>query len=193
MGAVSAFGKIASLGDFIRIGAPAGVVDPWDRWLQQTLEAARAACGTDWQACYLSAPIWRFVLGPGLAGSQAVAGIMMASVDRVGRQFPLTLFAILPGTGSSPSDTWFADLEDVALDTLDDAASLGTLRAALARVAAAVPGPDPVPASGHSLWVAQWEGAVQRLAFAGLPPPYAAALLFAPARWRATAPQEVRT
>nr|WP_272911548.1 type VI secretion system-associated protein TagF [Loktanella sp. M215] len=191
VGAVSAFGKIAALGDFVRIGAPSGFTDRWDRWLQQTMIAARTACGADWQRCYLSAPIWRFVLAPGLAGAQGVAGVMMPSVDRVGRQFPLALFAILPKDVPTPADAWFARLEDVALATLDDAATRDTLMAALDDLAPP-PGAAATPASGQSHWTAHCDGIIQRFQFAGWPPPDAAADFFDPARWPGAIPQEAR-
>ena len=48
----------------------------------------------------MMAPIWRFALAPGVAGPLPMLGVMMPSVDRVGRQFPLTLAA--PMAEASP-------------------------------------------------------------------------------------------
>jgi type VI secretion system protein ImpM len=48
-----------------------------------------------WLSSYLTGPIWRFVLAPGVCGNGAYAGILAPSVDRVGRYFPLTLLARL--------------------------------------------------------------------------------------------------
>ena len=120
-----AFGKLPALGDFLKMDLPASFVDPWDRWLQEGMLAARGALGDRWQDCYFSAPIWRFNLSPGLAGAAPMTGVMMSSVDRVGRQFPLTL-ASPQADGSAPilqhvlSATTFEALENVALDALED-------------------------------------------------------------------------
>lgn len=138
-----AFGKMPSLGDFFRLEVPQSFVDPWDRWLQEAILAARAALGARWQDSYFSAPIWRFSLAPGLAGPDAAAGIMMMSVDRVGRQFPLTLVQALP-EGTDPlgwhltAGALFAALEAVALDALEDAMTRERLAALLGALAVPV-------------------------------------------------------
>lgn len=129
-----AFGKMPALGDFFRIALPPGFEAPWDEWVQEGLLAARAALADRWQDCFFSAPIWRFTLAPTLAGRAAVQGVLMASVDRVGRQFPLTLVAALRGAGPPDvvtahltADACFAELEDVALDALDDRMTIRAL------------------------------------------------------------------
>lgn len=132
-----------SLGDFFRVELPQGFVDPWDRWMQEGLVAAKAALGPRWQDNYFSAPIWRFSLSPGLAGAAAVFGVMMMSVDRVGRQFPLTLAMTLPD-GTDPllahlgGDRVFVALEAVALDALEDTMTRERLAANLD----AIPAPE---------------------------------------------------
>jgi type VI secretion system protein ImpM len=131
---IAAYGKIPALGDFFRINAPQSFVGPWDRWVQDALLAGRQACGAGWQDCYMSAPIWRFTLAPGLAGPAGAIGVMMPSVDRVGRQFPLTLFAsttVDPVTAHRTNAAFFEALEETALDTLSDNASRESLAAAL--------------------------------------------------------------
>lgn len=85
------FGKLPSLGDFASRRLPAAFVQPWDRWLQRSLLAARRELGELWLDTYLVAPVLRFWLAPGVLGSEAWAGLMMPSVDRVGRHFPLTI------------------------------------------------------------------------------------------------------
>jgi type VI secretion system protein ImpM len=126
-GSFGAFGKIPALGDFFRLNVTQDFVSAWDDWLQHALVAARTRLGADWQDRYMSAPIWRFSLSPGLAGREAVIGVMMPSVDRVGRQFPLTLVSAVPTYAPlrtlALQDTVFAALEDIALDALDDDAT----------------------------------------------------------------------
>ncbi len=94
--AFGAYGKIPGMGDFLRIGVSASFVKVWDDWMQRSLLAAQQALGLHWQEAYFSAPIWRFTLQPQHTGVAAMSGILMASVDRVGRQYPLTLVAQHP-------------------------------------------------------------------------------------------------
>lgn len=125
MAGFGAYGKMPSLGDFFRLGAPPLFVEPWDSWLQEGIVALRGILGDRWQACYLSAPVWRFSLGAGVAGPDVTIGVLMPSVDRVGRQFPLTLLAPVSETRSAlrthlAAGPQFELLEEIALDTLDD-------------------------------------------------------------------------
>ncbi len=123
-GPFGAFGKIPALGDFLRTDMPVGFVDAWDYWLQMLLQAARRDLGPRWPDGYMTAPIWRFTLAQGLAGRLPVIGILMPSVDRVGRLFPLTLAAALPQGAPVilthfAADAGFARLEELALDALE--------------------------------------------------------------------------
>jgi type VI secretion system protein ImpM len=98
------YGKLPAIGDFASRRLPHGFVEPWDAWLAQGLARWRDD-DPDWLAAYLAGPIWSFrigprVLSPGRDGS-AWAGILMPSVDRVGRYFPLTVAAPV-GSGSVP-------------------------------------------------------------------------------------------
>ena len=85
------FGKLPNLGDFASRRLPEGFVHRWDSWLQRGMAEARDDLTQDWLAGYLVAPIHRFWLAPGLLGAAGWAGLLMPSVDRVGRHFPLTL------------------------------------------------------------------------------------------------------
>jgi len=121
-----AFGKMPCLGDFFRLNLGHDFVTTWDAWLQEGIVALRGVMGDNWQDMYMSAPIWRFTLSPGMAGKAAMLGVVMPSVDRVGRQFPLTIAAALPEGGSALLDHFaagpvFVQLEGIALDALDDA------------------------------------------------------------------------
>ncbi|MGV8986885.1 MAG: type VI secretion system-associated protein TagF [Cypionkella sp.] len=153
-----AFGKMPALGDFFRIGAASEVVTPWDAWLQQALQAARATLGARFEACYMSAPIWRFALAPAVAGGQGVLGVLMPSVDRVGRQFPLTLFVQTGLQEQAPLRNliWQAPvleaLEALALDCLDDAMTRETLQDRLSPLALReVGGPSSIGTFGSAL------------------------------------------
>ncbi|MVO18680.1 type VI secretion system-associated protein TagF [Rhodobacteraceae bacterium CY05] len=138
-----AFGKMPSVGDFFRIAPPPGFVRVWDDWLQGVLLAGQGSHGPYWDGYYMSAPIWRFTLSPGLAGTEKVIGVLMPSVDRVGRRFPLTLMAALPTPGPAAlahlaESALFERLEDLALAALEDSMTREKLASDLAEI--------PIPA-----------------------------------------------
>lgn len=173
MAGFAAFGKMPALGDFVRIGAVPAFVTPWDHWVQDSLVSGRQACGDRWLDCYFSAPIWRFSLPPGLAGPGGILGIIMPSVDRVGRQFPLTLFTT---TGSATanhrtSGKAFAALENIALDALSDDATRDSLAAALTTVPPAALKPPNQMSDHRSTWSALVEGGTRYVTFGGMPSP----------------------
>ncbi|KJS40874.1 type VI secretion system-associated protein TagF [Roseovarius sp. BRH_c41] len=133
-----AFGKIPSMGDFLRLDLPVSFLSPWDDWLQRSIVSVRDKLGQGWDAAYMSARIWRFTLPPQVVGPTAVSGIMMPSVDRVGRQYPLTL-ACAHATSATAlvhfaNCTVFEALEDIALAALEDDFSRDSLIAALKNV-----------------------------------------------------------
>lgn len=109
----------------MRIGLARGFVTAWDAWLQDCLPKVRAALGSRWNETYMTAPIWRFSLAPGVVGDAAWIGVMMASNDRVGRHFPLTLAAPI-ATGASHieahfiGDSTYLEMEGAALSALDE-------------------------------------------------------------------------
>jgi type VI secretion system protein ImpM len=193
---VGFYGKLPCRGDFLQRRVPGEFVEPWDAWLRECLTESRRQLQERWLDAYLVSPVWRFVLAGGLCGAKTYAGVLLPSVDLVGRYFPLTIVAgwevalsafVLAGSQGS----WFELIQALALEALeaplldlDDfdrrVAATGT------RVDAAEQGsarleermPDPV-----SLW---WtEGSNDRdpdvLCVSGLPDPGAfAAMLSGP-------------
>ena len=105
--------------------APQGFVDAWDAWLQECLHVSRQHLAERWLDIYLTSPVWRFLLAEGVCGESAYAGVMLPSVDRVGRYFPLTLVAPLePGScmleaACGAGRAWFDAAEELALRALD--------------------------------------------------------------------------
>ncbi len=118
------YGKLPGLGDFVTRRLPAEFIQPWDLWLRESLASSQGQLGDAWLDIYLTSPLWRFILSPGVAGQGAWAGVLMPSVDRVGRYFPLTLAAPLaPGTdlvGLMNTTDWFERAEVLALSGLED-------------------------------------------------------------------------
>ncbi|MDT8345342.1 MAG: type VI secretion system-associated protein TagF [Thermohalobaculum sp.] len=152
MGGFGYYGKIPAQGDFLRRGLTPGFVEPWDRWLQALMLSGRASLGAGWQDAYFSAPIWRFALPGGVCGPAAVAGVLMPSVDRVGRQFPLTLAAEIEAPSAlaayRAAAPAFGALEEAALAMLDDGAAREMLERRLGAVA---PGPVPGEVAAHQV------------------------------------------
>jgi type VI secretion system protein ImpM len=117
------FGKIPALGDFASRRLPQEFIDVWDLWLQHGMAASRASLGARWLESYLTSPIWYFGLFPGVIGAQAWTGLLMPSVDKVGRHFPLTIAVPFdPGENSIVAmferQDWYARLGQIALATL---------------------------------------------------------------------------
>ncbi len=119
------FGKLPSRGDFIGRQLPKAFVAPWDAWLQVAIAHSRTRLGEDtWREYYCVSPIWRFALGAGLCGADAYAGILMPSMDRVGRYYPLIIAAPLVPDSSllalpMASEAWFQQAERLALGALE--------------------------------------------------------------------------
>jgi type VI secretion system protein ImpM len=120
---VGLYGKLPSHGDFLRRRAPDAFVDAWDAWLQQCIAASRAALGDRWLDLYLTSPVWRFVCTAHVCGPAPVLGLMVPSVDRVGRYFPLTIVAEAPSdvgalVAASEGQGFFAMAEQLLVDTM---------------------------------------------------------------------------
>jgi type VI secretion system protein ImpM len=123
---VGFYGKLPALGDFIGRRVPGPLLEAWDAWMQSVIAASREALGAAWQDMYLTAPMWRFFAHAGVLAAQPVAGIVFPSVDRVGRCFPFTVFALLPDDAAGlvvaeKCSDWYERLEDLLLAQLEDA------------------------------------------------------------------------
>jgi type VI secretion system protein ImpM len=90
LGTPSWFGKLPGTGDFARRRLDDDFLQPWDQWLQNGLMRLRNL-HDDWMTHYLRAPLWYFALGEHVIDTKPWVGVMMPSVDSVGRYFPLTL------------------------------------------------------------------------------------------------------
>jgi type VI secretion system protein ImpM len=118
-------GKIPARGDFVQAGLPRDFVDPWHDWQSTVIAGSRTLMGEAWLDAFLESPVWRFVLPPGLSGQRAAVGLIMPSVDKVGRYFPLT-FAALPPEGTPNAEEWsewLDQVEDLGRLALDEDAS----------------------------------------------------------------------
>lgn len=168
--AVGFFGKLPARGDFVRAGLPSSFVNPWDSWLQAAIASARSTLGEAWLPAWMEAPVWRFLLAPGLCGDQAALGVWMPSVDRVGRHFPLTCACLgvdmagLAATGAG----FLAAAEDAGLDALAHDLDPAAL---MDRLAAAPEGgalPLETPQGAASVW---WTDGAPRVPATGFSAP----------------------
>ena len=144
-------GKLPSLGDFASRRLSPEFLATWDGWLASGLQQLRERDPAGWLDAYLANPTRRFLLMPGVlpgrAGQQAWAGVLMPSVDRVGRYFPFTIAqpTALPASIQQMQSLWFwlGRLDDLAADALHDDWTVDRLEAELAHMA----GPDLTPLS----------------------------------------------
>ena len=90
------FGKLPAHGDFIYRDLPPSFINVWDEWLQGYVGSVKEQLGDAWLDVYLTSPIWRFAFGEGVIDENVWAGIMLPSVDRVGRYFPFSIATKLP-------------------------------------------------------------------------------------------------
>jgi type VI secretion system protein ImpM len=115
-------GKLPARGDFVSRGLPRSFADPWDEWLGRVMTGSREILGEAWLPAWLEAPIWRFALPAGHCGPDAVAGVILPSIDRAGRHWPLTLAAVLPGHRGAPvpDEAWLQALEAAGLEAVTE-------------------------------------------------------------------------
>lgn len=150
------WGKLPASGDFVGRGLPASFIAAWDRLVSRHLVGRLAPART---LCFLlPAP----PAGP-------MTGVVVASADRAGRRFPLTLAAALPAPG--PPD-WYA-----ALAALGREAAAGDLDpVALEARLAALP-PDPAGDAAAAALLLWTPGEEPRAADPEAPGPLLDALL----------------
>jgi type VI secretion system protein ImpM len=129
------YGKLPARGDFVRGALPRDFTDHWDAWLNPAIAGSRQRMGEDWLPAFLEAPVWRFALSAGLCGNRSALGLMLPSVDRAGRYFPLT-FAALYDDGGAPGDdpAWLDGCEAAGRAALEQDAGPEQLGAMLGRL-----------------------------------------------------------
>jgi type VI secretion system protein ImpM len=136
-GAPGWFGKLPNVGDFASRRLPDEFIRRWDGWLQAGLAQARAEQGEGWLAGYLVAPIRRFWLASGVISERGWGGLIMPSVDRVGRHFPLTLAQPMETLAQAvAANGWFAAADAAARRVLDLDYTIAELEQSLAALAA---------------------------------------------------------
>jgi type VI secretion system protein ImpM len=131
------FGKVRSHGDFVSRRLPPQLASRWDGWLQSCIVASRDELGATWLPAYLTSPVWRFAFSGGGADGAGWAGVLMPSVDRVGRHFPLMIGAAFAAEVSlldivEHGRRWHDAVETLARSALEDDFQLACFDAPLA-------------------------------------------------------------
>ena len=142
------FGKVVMLGDFGHRRLPQEFIAVCDPWLSHCISSSRAQLGPAWLDTYLTAPLWRFAWAPGVVDEQWWFGVLMPSVDAVGRYFPLVVCAAnqrppMTADALDGLSSWYAHAGEAALATLQPGASLEVFEADLARAAQLQVSPKP--------------------------------------------------
>lgn len=144
------FGKLPAHGDFIHRNLPTKLINEWDSWLQTFIGSTQERLGSAWLEIYLTSPIWRFCLAQGAVDGNNWAGIVLPSVDRVGRYFPFSVLRKLPENVALcefmyAEQGWFEAIESAALRALDGQIQTDQLLQAL----------NQAPLIGHSSYLRQ--------------------------------------
>lgn len=134
------FGKLPSRGDFVRVGLSRALASAWDGWLQGVMPKSHEG-----DAMLRRAPVWRFAVGAGVCGPCAACGVLLPSIDRVGRTFPLLIAA----EAATPTDAFLDAAEQIGCDAIVQATSPELLARQL------LDAPRPAPAS-HPHCSARW-------------------------------------
>jgi len=118
------FGKLPLHGDFIYRNLPNDCMNSWDEWLQRYIGGSREELGNEWLDIYLTSPIWRFAMSEGVLDGSAWMGMMVPSVDRVGRYFPISVLSEIPPQVNlfeymMLQTDWFEQVEQRIINALD--------------------------------------------------------------------------
>ncbi|PMR67026.1 type VI secretion system-associated protein TagF [Halomonas heilongjiangensis] len=118
-------GKLPCRGDFVRRRVAGDFLSAWDPWLSRCMHDSHRLLGEGWLDAYLTSPLWRFAVSAGVCGEKPATGLLMPSVDAVGRYYPLTLVGALPAESSLfglavQEGAWFEELEALAMSVLED-------------------------------------------------------------------------
>ena len=160
------FGKLPGTGDFAQRRLSHRFIQVWDAWLQLNLFELRNL-HEDWSEKYLQAPVWHFRLGADLINANEWIGVLMPSVDSVGRYFPLTLAVELFPLNDELADAqeyiqqWWSVSAELALRALEGDQDAASFDIALSEVfklkkplGVHIPVLDKTPPEGYSLWLA---------------------------------------
>lgn len=142
------YGKHPAKGDFLDVGL--GSLKPaLEAWLDTVLAETRHGLAEAWEPVWAAARPLRFWIGSEIWG-EAVAGVMLPSTDKVGRQFPLVILGAGAECPPPPvlhtQQDWHAAVEAhlrALCAAQDTAPTLDALNP---------PPPTPVPVGPSDFW-----------------------------------------
>jgi type VI secretion system protein ImpM len=149
--AVAWYGKLPGTGDFASRRLDADQIETIDAWLTDIMVALRAHDPEGWLNAYLASPSWRFAWLPDAAPAPLSGltwiGVVMPSVDSVGRYFPLIFLHGLEQMPTAATEvdalmSWLTRLDDIAAAALDEDWVIDQLESALSALGL----PEPVAA-----------------------------------------------
>lgn len=138
------YGKHPGFGDFLSWGMDRSAFGRLEAWVQEVLPSTREQLGDSWDVVWDTAPDLHFWIGPEVLGAP-LCGVWRASVDRVGRKYPLMLGLTGPVT-PPPVNPAFDPAPFAALDV--HLARIGDITAGQGGVQSLVAGFDLPPVSG---------------------------------------------
>lgn len=167
-------GKLPSTGDFASRRLDPSQVESLDRWLSSLMLALKEREPDRWLDAYLASPSWRFLWMPQAMPppwqGRAWIGVVIPSVDRVGRYFPLALIQpldALPRTAAEMESAWrwLQKIDEAAADALDGDWTIEALEEELLRIG--VPASSSLENIEASNDLANLGASVQTLSLAG--------------------------
>lgn len=123
-------GKIPGHGDFVSRNIPDEFMFPWNQWVQTVVGVSQEQQENLWLQTFLTSPVWRFAMSPGVCGAYGMIGIMIPSVDRVGRYYPFTLASQSYGDPLHHlinDEEWYNNSEDLIISALEDDIKIDSL------------------------------------------------------------------
>lgn len=124
--AVLGFGKVPAWPEYLRCGVRGDVAGELENWLAKASEWGATHRGDVWKDLRASFPL-QFVLRS-IHTDAVVTGVIVPSADSVGRQFPLTIAAVVPVRGAGST----SHVAPLAFATFLEAAARELPRAAAA-------------------------------------------------------------
>lgn len=167
-------GKLPSTGDFASRRLDPSQVESLDRWLSSLMLALKEREPDRWLDAYLASPSWRFLWMPQAMPppwqGRAWIGVVIPSVDRVGRYFPLALIQPLEALPRSAAEMesawrWLQKIEEAAADALDGDWTIEAFEEELLRIG--VPASTSLENTEAGTDLANLGASVQTLSLAG--------------------------
>ena len=93
---VKGFGKLPTCGDFVHYRCSFSDTEILDSWFRDGLQLGKALYASDWPARFQKAPIYQFIYPLGIE-QRIIIGVVKASQDSSGRQYPFVVFTDFVG------------------------------------------------------------------------------------------------